>query len=81
MTSAPAAAVMAMGFFLPVANLIPSRLQRIRDENATRNRLWNRFYGNDWGEVTTNVCRSLKRASPRTTEMAALPSTGLSYFV
>jgi ubiquinone/menaquinone biosynthesis C-methylase UbiE len=54
MTSAPAAAVMAMGFFLPVANLIPSRLQRIRDENATRNRLWNRFYGNDWGEVTTN---------------------------
>ncbi len=45
---------MAMDFFLPVTNLIPSRLQRIRDENATRNVLWNRFYGNDWGEVTTN---------------------------
>jgi len=40
--------------FLPLTNLIPSRLQRIRDENATRNLLWNRFYGHDWGEVTTN---------------------------
>src|SRR5579862_1640116 len=44
----------AMRFFLPLANLIPSRLQRIRDENATRNLLWDRFYGHDWGEVTTN---------------------------
>ncbi len=43
-----------MGFFLPLSNLIPSRLQRIRDENATRNLLWDRVYGHDWGEVTTN---------------------------
>jgi ubiquinone/menaquinone biosynthesis C-methylase UbiE len=43
-----------MGFFLPLSNLVPSRLQRIRDENATRNILWNRVYGHDWGEVTTN---------------------------
>jgi ubiquinone/menaquinone biosynthesis C-methylase UbiE len=44
----------AMGSFLPLTNLIPSRLQRIRDENATRNILWDRLYGHDWGEVTTN---------------------------
>jgi len=28
--------------FLPLTNLIPSRLQRLRDENATRNLWWNR---------------------------------------
>jgi ubiquinone/menaquinone biosynthesis C-methylase UbiE len=54
MSSGAVAVVMAMGFFLPAADLIPSQLQKIRDENATRNALWNRFYGNDWGEVTTN---------------------------
>jgi ubiquinone/menaquinone biosynthesis C-methylase UbiE len=54
MASGVVAPVLAMGFFLPLANLVPSRLQKIRDENATRNALWNRFYGNDWGEVTTN---------------------------
>jgi ubiquinone/menaquinone biosynthesis C-methylase UbiE len=43
-----------MGSFLPLTHLIPSRLQRLRDENATRNRLWNRVYGQDWGAVTTN---------------------------
>lgn len=43
-----------MRFFLPPTHLIPRRLQRIRDRNATRNRLWNRLYGHDWGEVTTN---------------------------
>ena len=43
-----------MGFFLPATHLMPSRLQRLRDQDATRNALWNRFYGNDWGDVTTN---------------------------
>jgi ubiquinone/menaquinone biosynthesis C-methylase UbiE len=54
MASGAVAIILAMGFFLPTANLIPSRLQRVRDENTTRSALWNRFYGNDWGEVTTN---------------------------